>query len=133
MIRSLLAVLAGLITWFVVATLGNFLIRALLPGYVAAEPNMTFTLAMMVSRLGLAVVSSLVAGYVCALVAGGKLGAAYACAAVLLLCFLPVHYNLWHKLPAWYHLFFLATLAPLVLLGAAAQRRGQAAPAIPRA
>ncbi len=133
MIRSILAVLAGFVTWFVVATLGNFLIRALLPGYAAAEPGMTFTLAMMVSRLGLAVVSSLVAGYVCSLLARGTLGAAYACAALLLLCFLPVHYNLWHKLPVWYHLFFLATLAPLVLLGAAVQRRGRAIPRAPGA
>jgi hypothetical protein len=132
MIRSILAVLAGFLTWFVVATLGNFLIRALLPGYAAAEPTMSFTLAMMVSRLGLAVVSSLVAGYVCSLVARGKRGAAYACAVVLLLCFLQVHYGLWNKLPVWYHLFFLTTLAPLVLLGAALQRRRQAAPAIVR-
>jgi hypothetical protein len=132
MLRSILAVLAGFLTWFVVATLGNFVIRALLPGYVDAEPGMTFTLAMMVSRLGLAVVSSLVAGYVCSLVARGKVGAAYACAAVLLLCFLPVHYSVWNKLPVWYHIFFLATLPPLVLWGAAVQRRAQAAPAVPR-
>ena len=76
MIRSILAVLAGFVTWFVVATLGNFLIRALLPGLCGRRARpWTFTLAMMVSRLGLAVVSSLVAGYVCSLVARGKLGA----------------------------------------------------------
>lgn len=132
MIRLILAVISGFVTWFVVATLGNFLIRALLPGYQAAEPSMTFTLAMMVARLGLGVVSSLIAGFVCSVVARSNVAAVYSCAAVLVLCFLPVHYNLWHKFPLWYHVFFLVTLAPLVLLGAAVQRRGQAAPALPR-
>jgi hypothetical protein len=131
-IRSILAVLAGFVTWFAVATLGNFLIRALLPGYVAVEHSMAFTLPMMVARLGLGVVSSLVAGFACSAVARGNMGAVYGCAAVLLLCFLPVHYNLWHVLPVWYHLFFLLTLAPLILLGAAMQRRWQAAPPVLR-
>lgn len=130
MIRSILAVLTGVVTWFVVATLGNFLIRALLPGYVTAEPTMSFTLAMMVARLGLGVVSSLAAGFVCSAVARGNIAATYSCAALLVLLFLPVHYNLWHKFPLWYHFLFLVSLAPLVLLGAAVQRRGRAAPAV---
>ena len=127
MVRSILAVVVGFVTWFVVATLLNLLIRALLPGYAAAEPTLEFTLAMMAARLGLAVVSSLVAGFVCSAVDRGKPGAVYACAAILLLFFLPVHYNLWHKFPVWYHLVFLVTLAPLVLLGGAIQRRPSAA------
>ena len=39
MIRSILAVLTGFVTWFIVATLGNFVIRALLPGVRAAYQN----------------------------------------------------------------------------------------------
>jgi len=131
MMRSISAALAGFVTWFMVATLCDFLVRTLLPGYTAAEPTMAFTLAMMVARLGLAVVSSLVAGYVCSAVARGHPSAVYGCAALLLLFFLPMHYHLWHKFPVWYHAFFLITLAPLVLLGAAAQRRGRMAPAPP--
>ena len=130
MIRSILAVLTGCVTWFVAATLANFLIRALLPGYVAAEPTMTFTLAMMIARLGAGVASSLVAGFACSAVARGNVSVVYICAALLVLLFLPVHYNLWHKFPLWYHGFFLITLAPLFLLGAAAQRRGSRAPAV---
>jgi hypothetical protein len=129
MIRSIPAVLTGFVTWFVVAQLGDFLIRALLPGYLAAEPSMSFTLAMMFARLTLAVVSSMVAGFACSAVARGRVAAVYSLAAVLVLCFLPVHYNLWQKFPLWYHLFFLVTLAPLVLLGAAIHRRWRAVPA----
>lgn len=123
MIRLVLAVITGFVTWFVVATLGNLLMRALLPGYAAAEPSMTFTLAMLIARLVLGFVSSFGAGFASSVVARGKAGAVYACAAVLVVCFLPVHYSLWLKFPLWYHVVFLATLAPLVLAGAAVQRR----------
>ena len=73
---------------------------------------------------------SLVAGFACSAVARGNVSVVYICAALLVLLFLPVHYNLWHKFPLWYHGFFLITLAPLFRLGAAAQRRGSRAPAI---
>ncbi len=132
MIRAILAVVAGFVTWFVVATLGNWLIRAFVPGYVAAEPTMTFTLGMMIARLAVGVVSSLAAGYACAVVARAQQGALVACAAVLVLFFLPVHYSLWPKFPVWYHLFFLITLAPLVLCGGAMYRRAPPAPVLPR-
>ena len=123
MVRSILAVISGIVTWMIVATLINFLIRALLPGYVAAEPTLHFTLAMMLARLALAVVTSIVAGFVTAAVARGRMLAVYICAALILLFFLPIHYKLWSILPVWYHAFFLLTLAPLILLGALIQRR----------
>jgi hypothetical protein len=130
MIRSILAVLAGVLTWIIVATVGDMLLRMALPGYRAAELSMTFTLSMMVARLGLGVASSLAAGLVCSAIARGRIGPVYACAALVFLSFLPVHYNLWHTFPLWYHLFFLATLAPLIVLGALWHRRSKVAPTL---
>jgi len=40
-------------------------------------------------------------------------------ALIMLLLFVPVHYMLWAKFPIWYHLFFLISLAPTLLIGAA--------------
>jgi len=108
--------------WFVIATMGNWILRAAIPGYSAVEVAMTFTLTMMVCRLVLGLVSSLGAGFVCAAVAGGNWLAPKLAAAVMVLLFLPVHYMLWNKFPIWYHLFFLITLAPTMLLGAALKR-----------
>ena len=31
--------------------------------------------------------------------------------------FLPVHIAIWNKFPVWYHLTFLVTLVPLVVVG----------------
>ena len=129
MVRSLLAVVTGFVTWLIVAQLVTFLIRALLPGYMAAEPTMHFTLAMMFARLAMGALASVLAGYATAAVARDKMIAVYVFAALLLLCFLPIHYKVWPNFPIWYHAFFLITLAPLVLLGALLQRR-QKPPAV---
>jgi hypothetical protein len=37
--------------------------------------------------------------------------------------FLPVHYMPWVKFPMWYHLFFLISLAPALLIGASLQSK----------
>jgi hypothetical protein len=51
MVRTVVAVVVGLIVWFVVATLVNLLFRALWPGYAEVEIGMNFTLAMLLGRL----------------------------------------------------------------------------------
>jgi hypothetical protein len=118
MLRSILAVIVAVITWFVVATIGNLILRAALPGYTAVEVSMTFTLTMMICRLVLGLVSSFCAGFVCAMIARNGMAPKVA-AAIMVILFLPVHYMLWAKFPIWYHLFFLITLAPMMLLGSA--------------
>jgi hypothetical protein len=122
MIRTVAAVIIGCVVWFLMATVGNFLLRALLPGYATVEPSMAFSLSMLFARLVLGIVSSFVAGFVTAAVAQRKPAAVYAFAIVLVLLFLPVHFNLWAKFPVWYHITFLVSLAPLVLMGAAVRR-----------
>jgi hypothetical protein len=62
------------------------------------------------------------AGFVCALIAGRNSLAPKVAAVIMVLLFLPVHYMLWDKFPIWYHLFFLITLAPAMLLGAGLKR-----------
>ena len=119
MVRSILAVIVAFFTWFVVATICNWILRIALPGYAAVEVAMTFTLTMMICRLIVGLISSLCAGCVCATIGRGSSLAPKVTAAIMLLLFLPVHYMLWPKFPVWYHLFFLITLAPTILVGAA--------------
>jgi len=115
MIRSILAVIVAVITWFIVATIGNWILRAALPGYSAVEVSMNFTFTMMICRLVLGLLSSLCAGFVCATVARNRVAPKVA-GVVMVVLFLPVHYMLWVKFPLWYHLFFLISLAPALLI-----------------
>ena len=125
MLKSTLAIIVAVVTWFVVATIGNRILRAVLPGYSAVEVSMTFTLSMMICRLILGLVSSLCAGFVCAAIAGQTSVAPKIAAAIMVVLFLPVHYMLWTKFPVWYHLFFLLSLAPTMVIGATLKRRPQ--------
>jgi len=117
-LRGALAVAAGFIVWFAVATVGNFVIRWLVPSYSEVEKAMDFSLTMMVARLILGAIASLVAGAACITIARGTRPPVYVLVVLLLALFVPVHVNLWAKFPAWYHIVFLSSLVVLVVLGA---------------
>lgn len=116
--RSILAVIAGLAVWILVASVLNRALRLLLAGYAAAEPNMAFTLPMMAGRLTLAVLASLAAGAVAGAIAPSSRRMPWVLGAILLAAFLPEHVMIWQVFPVWYHLTFLVTLVPLIVLGA---------------
>lgn len=116
--RSILAFIAGLAAWALVASLLNRGLRLALRGYAAAEPEMTFTHGMMAARLVLGALASLAAGAATRAVAPSSRRAAWVLGAVLLAAFIPIHVRLWANFPVWYHLVFLGTLGPLVALGA---------------
>ena len=123
MTRSVAAIAAGLVAWFVTATLGNFLLRAAMPGYAAVEPTMDFTLGMQFARLTLGAVSSLGAGFVAAWIATQPRRDVVILLGLLLVLFLPVHYSLWSRFPVWYHAAFLLSLVIGPALGAALRAR----------
>jgi hypothetical protein len=119
MIRASLAVIAGLVVWGVAATGLDILLRYVLAGYAAAEPQLNFTLGMMLARLALpGAVPCLVAGFVSAWLARGDRRVIAVLTVILLAAFLPAHYRLWAKFPLWYHLTFLGSLILLPWLGA---------------
>ncbi len=116
--RSILACLAGLLTWFVVVTVINRELRLSLPNYTAAEHTLQFTLGMKWARLLMAIVTSLVAGAVTRCVSPSGRRAPLIVGSVVLAMFAPWHMANWSKFPAWYHLTFLLTIIPAVLVGA---------------
>jgi hypothetical protein len=119
MIRAVVAVMAGLVVWLICATALNVLVRFTLPGYAAAEPQLQFTLTMMIARLALpGAIPSIAAGFASAWISRGNRRVTAALAIILLVVFLPAHYHLWTKFPLWYHLTFLGSLFLLTWLGA---------------
>jgi hypothetical protein len=116
--RSILACLAGLLTWVVVVTVINRVFRLSLPNYTAAEHTLQFTLGMKWARLLMAIVTSLVAGAVTRWISPSNRWAPLVVGGVVLAMFLPVHIAIWSKFPVWYHLAFLLTIIPAVFVGA---------------
>jgi hypothetical protein len=116
--RSILACLAGLLTWIVVVTLINRVLRLSLPNYTAAEQTLQFTLGMKWTRLLMAMVTSVAAGAVTGWISRSSRWAALIVGSVVLAMFVPLHLAIWSKFPTWYHLTFLLTIIPAVLVGA---------------
>ena len=116
MLRLIGGVVAGIIVWGILVTTLNFGLRYRWPDYAAVEKAMTFTLPMMIARLSESAISSIVSGFVAAVVARNRWAPALS-GAILLLLFIPVHYSLWSKFPVWYHLTFLTSLLVLSIAG----------------
>jgi hypothetical protein len=117
MLRVAGSVIAGLVTWALIATLLNFGLRLTIPGYHAAEAMLQFTLAMKIGRLVEAAIASVAAGTAVAFVAPRSRWAPALMGLIVLGIFLPVHLRLWDKFPFWYHLAFLVPLVPLAAAG----------------
>src|ERR1700745_3961717 len=116
--RSIPGCVAGLVTWIVVVTVINRMLRLSIPNYTAAEHTLQFTLAMKWARLLMAIVTSVVAGIVTASVSRSRRWAPLIVGTVVLAMFVPLHIAIWSKFPVWYHLTFLLTIIPSVLAGA---------------
>ena len=116
--RSIVACLAGLLTWIVVVTVINRVLRLSLPNYTADEQTLQFTLGMKWARLLMAIVTSVVAGVVTGWISRSSRWAPLIVGSVVFAIFVPVHIAIWSKFPVWYHLTFLLTIIPAVLMGA---------------
>jgi hypothetical protein len=126
--RAILAFITGVLVWVLVVSLLDRALRFIVPGYAAAEPRMAFTLGMMAARLIIAAITSLAAGAVAAVIAPASPRVPWALGVVVLAVFIPVHLRLWSVFPLWYHLSFLLTLVPLVVLGARLTQSASPAP-----
>ena len=116
--RSILACLAGLLTWIVVVTVINRVLRLSLPNYTAAEQTLRLTLGTKWARLLMAIVTSVVAGAVTGWIPRSSRWAPLIVGSGVLAMFVPLHIAIWSKFPVWYHLTFLLTIIPAVLVGA---------------
>jgi hypothetical protein len=125
--RAAVAFIVGLLTWGVVVSVIDRLLRIALAGYAAAEPTLTFTQGMMWARLILAVVTSLIAGAVLGAIAPSSKRTPWVLGLVILAMFIPIHVRLWHAFPLWYHLTVLIPLAPLIAVGAWLKTRASTA------
>lgn len=118
MLRSILAVLAGFLTWTVLWLTSNAAIAAALPDAFRADGS-TDSAGILLVILLLSVVFSLIAGYVAAIVARRAIMKhALALGLLQLAVGLFVQIQYWNLMPLWYHLSFLALLLPGILVGA---------------
>lgn len=123
MVKTALAVIAGLVAWVVLVSIAGVILRASWPEYSAVAASMAFTLPMLIARLTISAVTLLAAARLTAFIAPVATTATVVVGTVLVATFVPIHIGVWDRFPIWYHLTFLLTLVPLCVLGGRVGRK----------
>ncbi len=117
MLRAVIGVIAGYVTWSVLWFVGNRLLFAEAAEVVGAGEPYTRT-GPLLGVLVLSIVCSLAAGAVAAKIAQSRRWGTVAVMAVLLLITgVVVQASVWSLMPFWYHVVFLALIIPVCQVG----------------
>jgi hypothetical protein len=116
MVRTVLAVIAGFVAWWVVVTLIDRPMRYFWLDYAAVYQAMTFTLPMMLARLTESTIALVLSTLLVMRIAPASRNIGWAYGIVMLLFFIPIHYKLWNNFPVWYHAYFLTSLIAIPLI-----------------
>ncbi len=118
MLRSILAVIAGSITWMVTALGMDKIMMSLFP-QLYIEGVMVVSVPLLLFSGFYSLLFSVLGGYVTALIAGrSEMKHALILGVLQLLMGIMATIKFWNTAPAWYHITFLTLLIPANLLGA---------------
>jgi len=114
-IRAIVGMVAGYATWTVLWLGGNALLFGETSRVIGEGRAVTAT-GTLVGVIVLSIVCSIVAGLTAAKIAASKAAGAVVVMALLLLATgIGVQMGVWALMPVWYHLAFLALIAPVTI------------------
>jgi len=128
MLRIVLGVIAGFISWMIVWVGVEKILSAILPEWYGA-PQLAFQNAvenggqftaethLLLAHVVIGAIVSAMAGYLAALAAGENTRAPMVLGFLLLMMGLAKAYMSWPYVPLWYHVIFTAMLIPMAILG----------------
>ena len=129
MLRIVLGVLGGFISWIIVWFVSEKGISAVWPAFGVnqkafeeaikdgASSGFTADTTMLVTQLVFGTIVSVMAGYLAALIAGENSRAPLFTGILLLLMGIAKAAMSWQYVPIWYHVVFTAMLLPLAIVG----------------
>jgi hypothetical protein len=121
--RIVLAVIAGFLLWSILWFVAGQVVLAIEPDAYGPDGRTVTNSALLLLFVIVALVVSVVSGWLAALLGrdGGR-RAAMILAGLLLAVGLVVEIASWAYAPVWYHLVFLGLLVPATMVGAALKR-----------
>jgi|ERR1043166_1650905 hypothetical protein len=126
--RIILGVIVGFIAWSIIWVGGDEAIAKVLPDWYgmhkiafekAAFNGTPFeaSSSVLLFKLLHSVITSLISGYLAAIVANENRRTTLFLGILLLAVGIAVEVSIWSLLPAWYHIIFLALLIPVTIAG----------------
>lgn len=136
MVRIILGVIAGFIAWSIVWLGSDQVLQAVWPNWIGAYAqsgekalinNTDFVPDASIALIHLArsIVTSLIAGFITALIAGENRRSTLILGIILLLFGAAVEIFAWKLAPAWYHIIFLILLIPMTIAGGRLRKTSQ--------
>lgn len=135
MVRIILGVIVGFVVWSIVWVGSEAMLAAISPDWLGkhsldAQASLTAgTPLASANDAGIAIINlirsfitSIIGGYMAALVAGEYKRSTMALGIILLLVGVAVEYFAWSIAPAWYHIIFVLGLIPMTILGGRLRR-----------
>lgn len=133
MLRIIFGVIAGFIVWSIVWVGSEATLAAVSPGWLgeysrSAQDALTngkpFTPDSSIAAIALirSIVTSVIAGYMAALVAGEYRRSTMILGIILIVVGVMVEGLSWSVAPAWYHIVFVLLLLPMTILGGRLRR-----------
>ncbi|MBV9209452.1 MAG: hypothetical protein JOZ52_02420 [Acidobacteria bacterium] len=117
MVRSILAVIAGSVTWMLTALGTDAVLMNTFPQWYNGGGRVEDVPVLLLSGF-YSLLFSVLGGYVTALIAGRReLQHAFILGVLQLLMGIVATIKFWERAPVWYHLIFLLLLIPANLLG----------------
>ncbi|MGH9943443.1 MAG: hypothetical protein ACRD9R_13935 [Pyrinomonadaceae bacterium] len=117
MLRSILALVAGSITWMVTALGTDLMLMSLFPGWFDANgrvESVSVMMMMMTYSLSYSVLGGYVTGYIAR---RSEAAHAFALGLLQLAMGLVATIKMWDTAPAWWHVTFLLLLIPANVIG----------------
>jgi len=133
MVRIVLGVIVGFIVWSIVWIGGQSLMEALSPEWIAKHYRAAEAAfasgdryagdsTIEIINLIRSFITTIISGYMAALVAGEYRRSTLALGLLLLIVGIVVEALVWNLAPIWYHVIFILALVPMTILGGKLRR-----------
>lgn len=133
MVRIILGVVAGFIAWSILWLGGQTIMEMLSPDWIAKHyraveaafatgEKFDGDATIEIINLVRSFITSILSGYMAALVAGEYRRSTLALGILLLIVGIAVEALVWNLAPVWYHLIFIVALIPMTILGGKLRR-----------
>jgi hypothetical protein len=128
MLRLILGIVVGFVAWSIIWVGSEEVLMAVSPDWYGAHHNgferalvngegFEANSTIMIMSLARSIITSIMAGFLSAVVANESKRSTLILGVILLLVGVMVEISAWRLLPIWYHFIFLFLLIPMTMLG----------------